>query len=36
VVRPWIWTSCVALAAKAVRWQIEQAEEFREEVERYE
>jgi hypothetical protein len=35
VVRPWIWTSCVALAAKAVRWRIEQAEEFRQEVERY-
>jgi hypothetical protein len=31
----WISTSCVALAAKAVRWRIEQAEEFREEVERY-
>jgi hypothetical protein len=27
-------TSCVALAAKAVRWRIEQAQEFREEVER--
>jgi hypothetical protein len=26
---------CVALAARAVRWRIEQAEEFREEVERY-
>jgi hypothetical protein len=32
---PWISTSCVALAANAVRWRIEQAEEFREEVERY-
>jgi hypothetical protein len=31
----WTWTSYVALAAKAVRWRIEQAEEFREEVERY-
>jgi hypothetical protein len=31
----WISTSCVALAASAVRWRIEQAEEFREEVERY-
>lgn len=35
MVRPWIWTSCVTLAAKAVRWRIEQAEEFRQEVERY-
>ena len=32
---PWISTSCVALAAKAVRWRIEQDEEFREEVEHY-
>jgi hypothetical protein len=32
---PWISTSCVALAARAVRWQLEQAEEFRQEVERY-
>jgi hypothetical protein len=32
---PWISTSCVALAANAVRWRIEQADEFREEVERY-
>jgi hypothetical protein len=35
VVCLWISTSCVALAASAVRWRIEQAEEFREEVERY-
>jgi hypothetical protein len=35
VVCQWISTSCVALAAKAVRWRIEQAEGFREEVERY-
>jgi hypothetical protein len=35
VVCPWISTSCVALAAKAVRWRIEQDEEFREEVEHY-
>jgi hypothetical protein len=27
--------SCIAPAARAVRWRIEQAEEFREEVERY-
>ncbi len=33
--RPWILTSCVALAASAVSWRIEQADEFREEVERY-
>ena len=32
---PWTWTSCVALAASAVRWRIEQADEFRQEVERY-
>ena len=32
---PWISTSCVALAANAVRWRIEQAEEFREAVEHY-
>jgi hypothetical protein len=32
---PWISTSCVALAASAVPWRIEQAEEFRQEVERY-
>jgi hypothetical protein len=32
---PWISTSCVVLAANAVRWRIEQADEFREEVERY-
>jgi hypothetical protein len=31
----WSLTSCVALAVRAVRWRIEQAEEFREEVERY-
>jgi hypothetical protein len=31
----WRLTSCVALAARAVRWRIEQAEEFSEEVERY-
>ena len=31
----WISSSCVALAASAVSWQIEQADEFREEVERY-
>jgi hypothetical protein len=31
----WRLTSCVALAARAVRRQIEQAAEFREEVERY-
>jgi hypothetical protein len=35
VVCLWISTSFVALAASAVRWRIEQAEEFREEVERY-
>ena len=28
-------TSCVALAARAVRWRVEQAAEFREEVARY-
>ncbi len=32
---PWISTSCVALAASAVRWRIEQAEELRQAVERY-
>jgi hypothetical protein len=32
---PWISTNCVALAARAVRWRLEQAEEFRQEVERY-
>jgi hypothetical protein len=32
---PWIWTTCVALAASGVRWRIEQAETFREQVERY-
>ena len=32
---PWILTSCIALAARAVRWRIEQAEEFRTEVEGY-
>jgi hypothetical protein len=31
----WISSSCVALAASAVRWRIEQADEFRQEVERY-
>ena len=31
----WISTNCAALAASAVRWRIEQAEEFREEVEGY-
>jgi hypothetical protein len=31
----WTSTSCVALAARVVRWRIEQAEEFRAEVERY-
>ena len=31
----WISTSCVALAARAVRWRIEQAEGFRAEVEGY-
>jgi hypothetical protein len=35
VASPWTSTSCVALTASAVRWRIEQAEEFREEVERY-
>jgi hypothetical protein len=35
VAGPWTSTSCVALAAKAVRWRIEQAEEFRTEVEGY-
>jgi hypothetical protein len=30
---PWISTSCVALAANAVRWRIEQAEAFRDKVE---
>ena len=35
MVCPWISTSCVALAASAVSWRIEQADEFREEVERY-
>jgi hypothetical protein len=34
-VYPWILTSCAALAARVVRWRIEQADEFREEVERY-
>jgi hypothetical protein len=29
----WIWTSCVARAASSVRWRIEQAETFREQVE---
>jgi len=32
---PWISTSYVALAANAVPWRIEQADEFREEVEHY-
>ena len=32
---PWISTSCVAVAANAVRWRIEQADEFRQEVEHY-
>ena len=32
---PWISTSCVALAASAVRWRIEQADAFREQVEHY-
>jgi hypothetical protein len=35
VAGPWTSTSCVALAAEAVRWRIEQVEEFRQEVERY-
>jgi hypothetical protein len=32
---PWISTSCVALAASAVGWRIEQADAFREQVEHY-
>jgi hypothetical protein len=32
---PWISASCVVPAARVVRWRIEQAEEFRQEVERY-
>jgi hypothetical protein len=32
---PWISTSCVALAASAVRWRIERAQAFREQVEHY-
>jgi hypothetical protein len=35
VVGPWTSTSFVALAARVVRWRIEQAEEFRQEVEGY-
>jgi hypothetical protein len=31
----WSLTSCVALAARAVRWRISRGEEFREEVERF-
>jgi hypothetical protein len=32
---PWISTSCVVLAANGVRWRIEQAEAFRDQVEHY-
>ena len=32
---PWTSTSCVALAASSVRWRIEQADAFREQVEHY-
>jgi hypothetical protein len=32
---PWTSTSCGALAARAVCWRIEQADEFREQVEHY-
>jgi hypothetical protein len=35
VASQWRWPSCAALAVRAVRWRIEQADEFREEVERY-
>jgi hypothetical protein len=35
VAYPWISTSCVALAARVVRWRIEQAEAFREQVEHF-
>ena len=32
---PWISTSCVALAASAVRWRIEQAPSVPEQVEQF-
>ena len=32
---PWTSTSYVALATSSVRWRIEQADAFREQVERY-
>ena len=32
---PWTSTSYVALAASSVRWRIEQADAFREQVEHY-
>jgi hypothetical protein len=35
VAGPWTSTSCVALAASGVRWRIEQAEAFREQVEHF-
>jgi hypothetical protein len=35
VAGPWTSTSYVALATSGVRWRIEQAEEFREQVEHY-
>jgi hypothetical protein len=35
VASPWTSTSCVALAASAVRWRIEQAQAFRGQVEHY-
>ena len=35
VAGPWTSTSCVALGTSGVRWRIEQAEEFREQVEYY-
>jgi hypothetical protein len=35
VASPWTSTSCIALAASAVRWRIEQAQAFRDQVEHY-
>jgi hypothetical protein len=35
VADPWTSTSCVALAASAVRWRIEQGQAFRDQVEHY-
>ena len=32
---PWTSTSCVGLAARVVRWRIEQADAFRQQVEHY-